>query len=413
VSCILFVAELGSGFGHVRRLLPVARAATAAGAVPLFLVSNPEEVAPFTAAEGFAVERAPQPPAGANATQPLPGRVARSFADILGGAGFADRDRLLRTVTAWDATLAALHPVAVVAELSPFLALACLGADIPFLSLGHGFILPPPQLSQFPVLWNAPPLHDEQLLLDNAAAVCSIRGRPGPATLPVLLAGTAHAVTGFDVLDPYRTERRTPAVGPPGLDVDAPMEAEAAGEPTNDEDIFAYLLGDVPLTLPILQALAESGLRGRAFVRRGTEAHRRALCGSAVAWLDRPVPIRAALRRARAVVHHGSMLMTEESLVSGRVQMVAPLYLEHLLTARALLSLGVAHVLRPPHQPTAIADTLRRCLADTVLTARAHSFAENLRTSAPTRKALPEALLCQIGVGITDGTDSVAKGARC
>ncbi|HEY3256194.1 MAG TPA: hypothetical protein VGJ91_19685 [Polyangiaceae bacterium] len=45
------------------------------------------------------------------------------------------------------------------------------------------------------------------------------------------------------------------------------------------------------------------------------------------------------------VVRHGSMLMTEESLVAGCPQAIVPLYLEHLLTTRALLELGVATAL--------------------------------------------------------------------
>jgi hypothetical protein len=85
LGLILFVSELGSGFGHVRRLLPCARAAASAGHDVEFLVSNPVEVAAFVHAAGFRSGRTPR--AHQPRASPEPGAVATSFADILGGAG--------------------------------------------------------------------------------------------------------------------------------------------------------------------------------------------------------------------------------------------------------------------------------------------------------------------------------------
>jgi hypothetical protein len=285
------------------------------------------------------------------AAGPPPGAVATSFADILGGAGFGDANFLHDMTAAWDEALARLRPAAVVCEMSPFLCLAALGGDVPVLSLGYGFVLPPPHLPRFPALLGGPPLYAEVALLESATDVCRARGRRAPAALPALLAGTAHAVTGMDVLDPYREHRLQAAAGP--LD----LEIERAG-PEPDEDVFAYLLGDAPPTVDILRALAASGLRGRAYVRRGGGAHRAALAGSGIVWLDRPEPTREALPRARLVVHHGSMLTSEEALAAGRPQLVVPLYLEHLFTARALRELGVAAVVLPSAPPAELGGVL-------------------------------------------------------
>ena len=387
MGLILFVAELGGGFGHARRLLPLARAAKQDGHRPLFLTRTHAEIAPLLAESAIESGAAPEVPvSGRVAGRPPPGAVATSFADILGGAGFADPDFLLAAAAAWDAVLAGLRPSAVICEHSPFLVLAAFGQGLPLLSLGYGFILPPPQLPRFPALLESPPLYAEEALLENAAGACRARGRPAPAALPALLAGTAHAVTGLDALDPYRRQRAQAAVGPPDLDV-------ARDGPAPCEDVFAYLLGDAAPTADVLRALAASGLRGRAYVRRGTPAHRAALAGSGIAWLDRPEPARTALPRARLVVHHGSMLTAEEALAAGRPQLVVPLYLEHLFTARALRALGVASVVPAARVNAELTETLRAAATDSEAARAARTVADRHWTEAAPPPDLARRLL--------------------
>lgn len=366
---ILFVAELGGGFGHVRRLLPVALAARALGHEPLFLVPNPEEVAHFLSPASLQVASTPavaEPPRG----KAPPGAVATSFADILGGSGFADPAYLAARVHAWDERLTALRPAAVVCEGSPFFNLAALSSALPVLVLGYGFLLPPPHLPAFPPLHAAPPLYREAELLANVAHVAQARGRAAPGSLPALLAGTAHAVTGLSELDPYRNARLVPPVGPPQLET-LPSQVEPRHQ------LFVYLLGDSPVTLPVLTALARTGARGSAFVRRGSALQRQALAGSGLTWLEGPTHIAPALQQARAIVHHGSMLLSEESLAAGKPQLIVPLYLEHLLTARALLELGVAAVVRAPRDDRHVGHALSQALSSD-RAQRANTFAQAL-----------------------------------
>jgi UDP:flavonoid glycosyltransferase YjiC (YdhE family) len=390
MALILFVAELGSGFGHVRRLLPVAKAAAAQGHRPLFITANNDEIAPLVAEAGFESRPAPkvrvQPPVASGKTA-----VATSFADILGGLGFGDLASLRRCTNAWDALLAECRPAAVVCEFSPFLCLAALGSDLPVLVLGYGFILPPPELPRFPHLWQGTPAYSEARLLETVAELCRERSRPVLESLPRLFAGTAHAVTGLQVLDPYQDLRRQPAVGPPALEVQ--IETEAT------DDLFAYLLGDAAPTSQVLEVLSRSRCRGSAYVRRGIESHRRMLDSGRVTWLERPTPIRDALSRARLVVHHGSMLFAEEALAAGRPQVIVPLYLEHLFTARALARLGVARIARPSAGPGELEAALAAALADGTMTARALVVAEAFwRTTAPPTD-LPLRLLRNVVAG--------------
>ena len=385
MGVIAFAIEMGSGFGHIKRCLPIARAAADLGHRPLFLVTNPSESASVLAREGIEVRSAP----GRWQGRARSGRVATSYADIMGDAGFADI-ALLREVTAdWDILLEQLRPLAVVSELSPFLNLAIHGAGIPLLVVGYGFALPPPHLATFPRLRSGVPFFDEPSLLNNVTAICRQRGRAAPRGLPSLFEGQAHAVTGLEALDPYSEQRRDRAVGPPALEASL-----TRGEPK--EQVFAYLLGDAPATLDILRALASSGVHGQAFVRRGTTAHREAVARSRIAYLEHPAPIKGALERAALIVHHGSMLTSEEALVAGRPQLVVPLYLEHLFTARALASLGIARVVRPPPTPDGIASVLASALQDASMSNRAFTIAETFWRTSPPPADLPMQLLRRV-----------------
>jgi len=367
LGLILFVAELGGGFGHVRRMLPLARAALAEGHQALFLVSNPHEVSGMLAESGCAVERLPLP-RWATRLSPRPLAVAATYADIIAGAGLLDGDYLLRCTRAWDAVFDSKQPLAVVSESSPFLSVAKQDDAVPLLVTGHGFALPPPNLLRFPTLTDRTPLYDESRLLEVVASVRKARSQAPPRALPELLAGPRHAVTGLDELDPYRAQRLSRNYGPLELE-----SRYATNEPC--DEVFAYLLGDRESTLPLLAALAASGARGRLFVRRGTAEQRAAIANSRLVWLEQPTPIGEALARARLVVHHGSMLLAEESLVAGRPQAIAPLYLEHLLTTRALLELGVATALPSVRNFAELTVALRAALANDAISRSAQRWA--------------------------------------
>lgn len=388
MTLVLFVAELGSGFGHVRRLLPLARAAVHAGYRARFLVANPLEVGGCLGSAGFELAAAPTVPRTAR-NLPEPGAVATSFGDVLGGSGFADADFLRAICARWDSELAALRPLAVVSELSPFLNLACFGGAIPVLSVGHGFILPPPHLPSFPRIWAGTSIYAEPRLLEHVAGICRSRQRSSPHALPELIAGSLHAVTGLEALDPYRLERRQPAVGPPDLASD--LDAR-----TPSDDVFVYLLGEADVTLTVLRALRTSGLRGSAYIRRGSAAQRETLAGSGIVWLETADDGRRALARARLVIHHGSMLTAEEALYLAQPQIVVPLYLEHLITARALACLGVAVVLRPPHDVIQIGRTLALSLTDISMQQAARTFAEGLTVHGRSPPDLAATLIASI-----------------
>jgi hypothetical protein len=82
------------------------------------------------------------------------------------------------------------------------------------------------------------------------------------------------------------------------------------------------------------------------------------------------------------------MCTAEEVAAAGRLQVVVPLYLEHLFTARALAEHGLASVVRPGTNGEEASAVLARTVASPA--ERARSFARLL--PAPPRD-LPNTLL--------------------
>ena len=87
------------------------------------------------------------------------------------------------------------------------------------------------------------------------------------------------------------------------------------------------------------------------------------------------------------------MLTAEEALLVGRPQVVAPLYLENLLTTKALAELGVAAVLRPTHTAEELKETLLSAASSQTLTNTANHFAATQRCTAEKLLELPGTLL--------------------
>jgi UDP:flavonoid glycosyltransferase YjiC (YdhE family) len=198
-------------------------------------------------------------------------------------------------------------------------------------------------------------------------------------------------MNGLPEIDPYRAERRDPVVGPPPTGVRRATEE-------GSEDVFAYLTGNGRVTPAVLRALALSGLRGSVYVRQGSSGLAALVAGSNIAWLDGPAFMPERLARARLVVHHASMLTTEESLIAGRAQVVAPLYLEHLLTTRALLERGLAAAILPTTDTDGMVSTLRTAASRGPITDAARAFAKAYeeRLGTPAWDGLRDTLLSLI-----------------
>ena len=352
MATILMGWELGSGLGHVKTLLSVGRELAKHGHEPVFALRNVVEAGPLLRDAGFPLLPVPVWP------KPLRNKkfLAANFADILGVRGFGNADDLEMMVRTWQGLIEMVRPQLIVCDHSPTLCLTAHGGPTPLVLIGNGFTMPPIEPDRFtPLLSNKEPTISQERVLAVVREVQRRRGRPAPATLPAMLAGTARFIRTFPELDPYQAVRQEQLVGPIGpLPAPVPLPKDRA--------VFAYLSTDTKNLELIADALVATGFPCLVYIRGAGAKLREAARHKGLQVFDGPASLPEVLPRVSAILHESSLGTSEAGLASGRPQVVLPRDLEKQFIARALLTMGVS----PPIKGKLSRQSLTLALLDAV-----------------------------------------------
>lgn len=384
---VLFAAELGYGFGHVARLIAVADALEPLGYRPVFAVGDVCETFPILGHRPWPVHQAPVsralPHLALNDARYKVGR----FSDILYFVGYGNPDLLTPLVRAWEHLFLAVKPDLIVCDFSPTVTLAARG-QIPIVAIGDGFSQPPSTPAEFPTLrQEAESQVPQQAILDVVRQVQKARGRPEPEHLPSIVAGDREFVCVLPDFDPYvrvvppRTAgplRALPQILPP---------------PPAGRHVFLYLSGSFEKLTEIGQGLADAQATGQAYIRNASRRTIEAFEKIGIGVLSEVLPreeFRAAVARARCVIHHGGVGTSQDMLAFGRPQILAPTSFEQQLTADVLFRFRVGGRLRQGLTADAVANALRSAFADEEMVGRARRAAEAVAGRPDTSPAMPK-----------------------
>lgn len=350
---ILFAWEMGSGMGHIHRLLPVAKELAERNfRISLALRSRRDAHAvPFVLPEAELLQA---PIFVGDRTDSPRLRRGYNYSDVLFAAGYTSRDALEPLVMAWRTLFDSTKPSLIVCDHSPTAILAAAG-DIPIIHLGSGFATPPARQPFLPLL----PLgvdgaeQREAQVLESIDRVRRSLGRPGLAQVSDLFSWAENFTCTLPELDPYRSVRVPAATGPMQLLArPAPLPATPF--------LFGYLTAEDPRVPLLLRALVRAEVPSGLFIRQAPRAWREKLNGTAVTLFDEPKQMDEALRQASAVLHHGGVGTAEAALAMGRPQFLLPRHGEQELTARAIEELGCGVNLA--RQSGAIGEWIQRSL---------------------------------------------------
>lgn len=357
MSVILFGWELGAGLGHAFNLIRIAKGLTELGHKPVFVLQNLTDTRPLFAGLDYEIYQAP-------VWWPRPiSFTARSYADILTYHGYAEADRLLSMVQAWDRLLQNIRPDLIISDHAPTLNLAAHGR-FRRVTVGTGFTVPPSGEKGFPVLQpKVQPLTTDEQLLTSLNHVQSVRKCPSFEALPQIIRGDASFVTTLPELDPYSKFRRNEVIGP----LMGPNKLTALPE---QPYFFAYLPADHPAIRTILSLIGRCGLRGMVYVRNAGDDLRTLIETANIAFVTGPQDLPEVFKKTSVVLHHGGNGISGNALAAGRPQVVFPIFLEQWLTGRRLQELGVAEL--PP--PDKALEALRAVLGGK----RFHSAAQSI-----------------------------------
>ena len=372
MSRILLAWELGGNYGHLSKLLPLARLLRQRGHEPLFAVRD-LAVASAMIGKEFPFLQTPRPSEAIR--QP---REPVSYADILAGAGFGTKDSLDGMLHAWRGLFDLIRPDVVVAQFAPMAIVAARQTSIPTIRPDTGFESPP-QTSPFPCFRPWLKVSPEALLEKEAEllviinTVCGGKSR----SLNSVLQADLTLLTTLPELDHYPGRQGGRYIGPL---FQTDEGDEIPWQTVNRKRVFAYLrpFPELPALLDELKKAqveviaAIPGADCKLADSFSTESFR---IVSGTVRLDRILP------QADLAISHGGHGLTSACLLHGVPSLAIPTMIEQLMTARNLERLKTgAEVTRAALRKGGCGDILNSLLTDTTYKEHSEALAEKYQS---------------------------------
>lgn len=369
---VLFTWELGGDYGHLSRLLPLAKVLACRGHEPVFAVRDLLGAESVLAPHGLTWYQAPL---WIGRVTNLPPPV--SYAELLMRFGFLNARPLTGICRAWRNLVALLRPALIVTDHAPTALLATRGLGVPRLNFGDGFCIPPMETPLPPFRWWDREQNPARLADSDAKAwtvaneVLNALGDPPLMSLSDLRRCDDTLLCTFAELDHYRQRADAAYLGPIfNLGQGAPTDWPEGPGPR----IFAYLKPTAELDATLL-ALRNSPAHALIHVpgvaRRTQISH----TSPRLRFSEHPVDMEQVRQQCDLAICHGGAGTTAAMLLAGKPLIVLPLHMEQTMTARRLEALGAGACVMPDRigqLPRALA----AALCDDQMKAAARRFAQ-------------------------------------
>jgi bacterioferritin-associated ferredoxin len=369
---ILFALDLGAGYGHLTRILPVADWLAARGHETVLALRPGGAGAPMLAGRPHRIVDAP---VWTGSAEGMP--VAECYADLLLRTGYAEPGLLPRLLRAWLALYERQRPALIISEFAPTAMLAAQLSGRRHAVIGCGFTLPP-RTSPMPRLRPWVEVSAARIAVSEARALGIINDALaglGGRTLGALeqsLAADAGFLCSFPEFDHYGERPGTDYYGNVYLTgIGAPP---AWPGPPDAPRAFAYMRATTPAFLPMLHALADRGLQTVLHTQPLPPGLATRLPAHGLAISRQPVRLDLALAACRVVVCY-SPNTAAAALLAGRPVLLMPQHVEQAMAADRLARQGLARVLPIGADAAHCAEALRAVLDEPRYRAAAQRFA--------------------------------------
>ncbi|MBT9489031.1 MAG: udp-glucuronosyltransferase [Rubrivivax sp.] len=371
---LMLAWEMGSGMGHLDRMLVTARALRQRGHTVVFVLRDLSRAHPRVAAEGFEMLQAP-------VWLPSVTRAPRlgNYATVLVAAGWLDPAGLAALLGAWRALMQLWRADGVVCDHAPTATLAARGLGLRHWLVGNNFEVPPlgphfpPMAHWLPGGDAACPGWDAQVLAPTNAALALLGLAPLPR-LTALFDQAVRANVSLPELCHYPdTEGQAPVLGPVFADDVGPVAPWPAGDGPR---VFAYLAPADARFEPVLKALHAAGTVALVHAKGVHPDAARRLGATQMRIEPEPVRVDAALASADLVVTHASIGTVTAAVLAGRPQLVLPRHMEQAMVAWRVARAGIGLVLEPGEPAADPLPLLRQLLDEPGWRARAQALAQ-------------------------------------
>lgn len=374
MSRILFVWELGGGFGHLSRLEPIARILRAAGHEVLFVSKDTQCAAKWLGPYGYRFLQAPVSAASYRLARP-----PANYSELLLAEGYAEPAALRGKVEGWIGIYQLYRPDIVVVDHSPTALLAARFLDICRVQVGNGFELPPlvrpfPSIRPWESIASTLLERSETMTLAAINAVAKVyRGKP-LEQMTDLFDLDGFTLASFSELDHYGDR--------PGINYAGPIYPSHYGQKVNwptgsGPRIFVYLRPSVPSFALIMEALKQSRARVVCVVPGAGKSLIDAISAGSVCIYRDPVDLGVLVGEMDLGISYGGIGTVAPLLLGGVPVLLTPQCVEQYLFCSRVESLGAGLILRDARSQQAIQDALTRMLVEPSFRTAAKSFAAN------------------------------------
>ena len=340
---VLCAWELGSGLGHIGRIVPIARELRAMGH-EVVMVLRDSAYMHITRADGFDTLAAPllHEPRNAN-QQPL------SLSDILLNLGYDDVRALRGALQGWHSLLRLVKPAVVMADYAPMALVASGMARIPRITVGSGFALPPPG-NPIPALRPGAATDPAALRAIDDRLLMRLRGAAGITTVAssarAFFEAESHLLCTFAEIDPFGAREGVEYLGPPG---NVNRGLDVAWQTEGKPRVLAYLKPGAPRIDAVIAGLAALDAEVVLAYPGETPERVQALQRGALRVFAKPVEVAPLMAGASLAVFHAGSGFAAQSLVAGVPMALLPTHLEQLLIAQRAVQAGVGEISAPDH----------------------------------------------------------------
>jgi UDP:flavonoid glycosyltransferase YjiC (YdhE family) len=297
-----------------------------------------------------------------------------TWGEFLGDFGFRRPEILQESIGWWQKVMRECDISIVIADCAPCALMAAQGLGIPSVTIGTGYLTPPPNMETFPVLLPrySTRIYDEAEIVDTINSVIPEFGVPKLERLSEVYACSDQLVFSLEMLDPY-TEWRTRPLLPPVIG------GTAEPIPGGDE-IFIYFSTTEKSDPALMEAIGNLRVPVRLFMLGIDDTAAERFTRQGVQVERSPLPVDLLVKRTRLMVNaaqHGTLCIC---LAAGLPQVSVPQQLEQQYSAEAAESRGV---LRLMDKAEIDVDRFRSIVLDAyedaAMARRARDLADDLR----------------------------------
>ena len=372
MATVVFVWELGDGFGHLVRYRPLIERLAAAGHRVVF-----HAAAEARAQQVFAdlpVEVRPAPRGTTRRPDLVPS--PNSFAEVLWNTGYAEVEAVAARLAHWRQVFQTERPAVVIADYAPSAVIACRVLGVRCIAAGNGFYVPvrcsplPPYRRVHDGRAERAILTEQKLLAVLDAATRRLGAHPTSSVADAVMPPETFLLT-FPEFDPM-AEHRDAATEYLGA-----WPSDGFGSrpefPDGRTKVFCYV--DVNKMPERLWRVLEQSEAGVVVVNRaGNAAPRHFLNKSNVKVMQNLADLTSAAHACDAGVTSGALNSTLALLLAGKPVLAMPVNLEQYLNATRLERAG-AGLAAPATAPGDLEAKFGALLADRDLRRGARRFA--------------------------------------